>query len=144
MTVGVCDRETHWTQSDQEELLQVIVLVPFGVQSVPHCVCRVALSWTVHHHFSEGVWQPCKNTETTSSVDWNFEVWQQNPKYQSSNTTDALTLEMETVKKHVRLFVLFPHNIIIDYLQCIQKELRSFQIFTFCYVTAKILQNIIN
>lgn len=49
-----------WMQSDQEELLQVIVLVPFGVQRVPHGVCRVALPWTVHHHLSKGVWQSCK------------------------------------------------------------------------------------
>lgn len=49
-----------WMKSDQEELLQVIVLVPFGVQRVPHGVCWVALPWTIHHHLSKGVWQSCK------------------------------------------------------------------------------------
>lgn len=39
--------------------LQVVVLVPLGVQGVPHSVCRVALSRTVHHHLGEGIGEAC-------------------------------------------------------------------------------------
>lgn len=112
-----------WMQSDQEELLQVIVLVPFGVQRVPHCVCWVALPWTVHHHLSEGVWQSCKihkhrllrllsrnwsqhwiQDHLVHNVFWNwFETW--NPRMlqrsqKNNNTpiaTDGLILEMVTI-----------------------------------------------
>lgn len=39
--------------------LQVVMLVPLGVQRVPHGVRGVALPRAVHHHFGKGVRQPC-------------------------------------------------------------------------------------
>ena len=40
--------------------LQIIMLIPLWVQRISHSICRVTLSWTVHHHFGKGIWQPCK------------------------------------------------------------------------------------
>lgn len=36
---------------------QIIVLVPLGIKCVPHSVCRVALSRTIHNYFGKGIWE---------------------------------------------------------------------------------------
>lgn len=43
--------------------LQVIMLVPLRVKRISHSICRVALSWAIHHHFGKRIWQPCEGRQ---------------------------------------------------------------------------------
>lgn len=43
---------------------QVIVLVPFRVERVPHSVCGMALPRAVHNNLGERIGEACRERET--------------------------------------------------------------------------------